>query len=152
MAKITIIDDDRDVLENTSTILRDAGHTVSALDTTHGAVDALKADKPDLLILDVMFPDNPVAGFDLARQIRRSPEIKDLSIILMTGVNQEFPMDFSVDDIDPDWMPVQDFIEKPASVAALIARVQKILEGVTEGDARFCQGFVGDVGAMSITA
>ncbi|MBL7077423.1 MAG: response regulator [Kiritimatiellae bacterium] len=131
MAKITIIDDDKDILDNTASILRGAEHTVNTMNTTEGAVDALKADTPDLLILDVMFPENPAGGFDLARKIRRDPDIRDLPIILMTGVNEEFPMDFSVDDIDPDWMPVQDFLEKPASVPVLLEHVQKMLEAAT---------------------
>lgn len=129
MARIKIIDDDVEFAENISTMLSEAGHEVSLLDTTDNAVQLLIKDKPDLVILDVMFPDNPVAGFDLARQIRSRCEIKDLPIILLTAVNQEFPMDFSADDTDPDWMPVQDFIEKPVDAKRLLEAVCKMLPG-----------------------
>ena len=127
MAKIRIIDDDAEFLENTATMLRKEGHEVSALDSVDDAVQILIDEKPDVLLLDVMFPNNPVAGFDLARRIRLRREIKDLPILLLTGVNQEFPMDFSAGDIDPDWMPVQDFVEKPASSAVLIEKIQAML-------------------------
>lgn len=130
MAKIRIIDDDVEFVKNTSAILIKEGHDVAVLYTTENAVQTLIDDTPDILILDVMFPDNPVAGFGLARQIRRRREIKDLPIILLTGVNQEFPMDFSADDIDPDWMPVQEFVEKPVNPSILIDRIQTMLTAI----------------------
>lgn len=127
MARIKLIDDDAEFAGNIAAILRTAGHDVSTLDTTEGAVQILAANKPDLVILDVMFPSNPVAGFDLAREIRRTRALKDLPVILLTGVNQEFPMGFSASDIDPDWMPVQDFVEKPVEAKLLLAAVSKML-------------------------
>ena len=128
MARITIIDDDIELADNTAALIRKQGHEVSTLYTTEHAVRKVTEDKPDLVILDVMFPDNPVAGFDLARQMRRTKAIKDLPIILLTGVNQHFPMDFSAEDIDPDWMPVQDFMEKPVKMPALLAKVNRLLK------------------------
>ena len=74
-----------------------------------------------------MFPENPVAGFDLARKIRNCAVTKDLPIILLTGMNQEFPMSFSDEDIHPEWMPVQVFLEKPVDLTQLNAKVDKIL-------------------------
>lgn len=127
MAKIKIIDDDVEFAENMSTILQEDGHDVSVLETTDEAVESLMEDKPDLLVLDVMFPGNPVAGFTLAREIRRTRELKDLPIIMLTGVNQEFPMDFTAKDIDPHWMPVQDFVEKLVSPSVLVEKIRKML-------------------------
>ncbi|MEW5818080.1 MAG: response regulator [Spirochaetota bacterium] len=128
MAKLTIIDDDEELTENLSIVLEKEGHTVSCLDNTEEAIDVLKKNRPDLLILDVMFPENPAAGFDLAREIRKTPAIKGLPIILLTSVNQELPMDFSAEDIDPEWMPVQDFVEKPCDYKELLTKVEKLLK------------------------
>ena len=128
MARIMIIDDDIQLADNTALLIRQKGHEVTALYTTGDAVRRITEDQPDLVILDVMFPDNPVAGFDLARQIRRTKAIKDLPIILLTGINQDFPMDFSSQDIDPDWMPVQDFMEKPVKMPALLDKVNRLLK------------------------
>ena len=127
MATIQIIDDDVEIAENLEAILRNAGHRVGLLYTTENAVDMLVENTPDLLILDVMFPDNPAGGFDLAREIRQTEAIKDLPIILLTSVNQQFPMDFSSGDIDPDWMPVQEFIEKPVTAKRLLNSVTQLL-------------------------
>jgi len=127
MARVAIIDDDVELSENIASLLQTEGFTVSVRDSTEGAVEELVRDKPDLLILDVMFPENPSAGFDLARRIRQTPEIRDLPIILLTAINQEFPMGFSASDIDPEWMPVQDFLEKPVDPKLLHEKVGKLL-------------------------
>lgn len=127
MAKIKIIDDDVELAEDLAVILRDAGHQVSVRDDTDGAVTELLEARPDLLILDVMFPENPAGGFDLAREIRGTPAIKDLPVILLTAINQEFPMDFSSKDIDANWMPVQDFLEKPVAADTLLEKVDRFL-------------------------
>lgn len=127
MAKIKIIDDDLDLAEDLSLLLRNAGHEISTRDDTEGAVAVLIEEKPDLLILDVMFPENPAGGFDLAREIRSTAALKDLPVILLTAINQEFPMDFSSRDIDPEWMPVQDFLEKPVAPDVLLEKVDSLL-------------------------
>ncbi len=127
MAIIRIIDDDEELAEDLSMVLKKEGHEVSVRDTTEGAIHELLEAKPDLLILDVMFPENPAAGFDLARDIRQTDRIKDLPIILLTAINQEFPMDFSSKDIDKEWMPVEDFAEKPVDIKDLLDKVKKIL-------------------------
>ena len=128
MAKIKIIDDDREAAENMAALLKKAGHTTGVRDETDGAIEDLLADKPDLVILDVMFPENPAGGFDLARKIRQKRELKDLPVILLTAVNQEFPMNFSAKDIDPAWMPVQDFLDKPVKFPDLLAKVNQLLK------------------------
>lgn len=127
MARIVIIDDDVECGENTAAILNAKGYETTLIHTMENAATLLIQNKPDLLILDVMFPDNPVAGFDLAREVRRHPEIKDLPILLLSGVNQEFPMGFSDKDIDSDWMPIQHFIEKPFKSSDLLRSVTKLL-------------------------
>ena len=126
MASILVIDDDVEYAEDIRAILSDAGHEVSTLDHTDGAMEYLIDCTPDVLVLDVMFPDQPVAGFDLARKISHEPKTRSLPIVLLTGMNQEFPMDFSADDIDPNWMPVQDFVEKPVEPGRLLGAIDRL--------------------------
>ncbi len=127
MSDIKIIDDEQETAENIATILQSKGYSTSVSFEYKGAIDELLKDKPELLILDLMFPENLTGGFDLARQIRKTDEIKDLPIILLTNINQEFPGDFSRDDIDSEWIPVQDFFEKPVDFTKLIAKIEEIL-------------------------
>lgn len=128
MANIRIIDDDEELAENIALVLKNEGHSVDILTDTENAVEKLIQNTPDLLILDVMFPENPAGGFDLARKLRETQETKDLPVILLTAVNQEFPMDFSAKDIDNNWMPVQDFIEKPVDIPQLITKISNLLQ------------------------
>lgn len=128
MAKIQIIDDDVELAALLASSLKTNRHDVRTYNKTDGAVQELQRNKPDLLVLDVMFPEDPIGGFDLAREIRKNKELKTLPIIMLTGVNQHFPMDFSETDIDPAWLPVQEFIEKPAKVAVLLRKIDKLLK------------------------
>ena len=127
MARILIVDDDIELASTLSEVLKSQGHQVETRDTLDDGRNILGTDPPDLLILDIMFPENPAGGFDLAREIRASDATKSLPIILLTAVNQELPMDFSADDIDDEWMPVQDFMEKPPGISELLAKVDSLL-------------------------
>lgn len=127
MPHIVIIDDDVEFAENLSIILKDEGHTVSIRDQVEGSIEDLIKNTPDILILDVMFPENPSGGFDLARQIRKTEKIKKIPIILLTSINQQFPMDFSTEDIDAQWMPVQAFVEKPLDMELLLEKIKNQL-------------------------
>ena len=127
MAKIVIVDDDMELAENLAIQLKSKGYEVQALSDVQGTADRIAEESPDVAILDVMFPDNPAGGFDLARSIRGKAGIEKLPIILLTGVNQHFPMDFSSEDIDPEWMPVQDFMEKPVDLPVLIEKIEAML-------------------------
>jgi DNA-binding response OmpR family regulator len=127
MPKLIVVDDDVELANNLAIQLKSRGHTVEEFHTMDGTLEKIADNPPELAILDVMFPDNPAAGFDLARAIRQNEKIKDLPIIMLTGVNQHFPMDFSSEDIDPDWMPVQHFMEKPVDLDALNAKIEEML-------------------------
>lgn len=128
MARILIIDDDAELADQTAERIRPSGYEVNTVNSADEVFHKIAEFQPELILLDVMFPDNPVFGFDMARRIRRNPAYKLLPIILLTGVNQHFPMDFSGKDIDPNWMPVQDFMEKPANIPALLKRIERLLQ------------------------
>jgi len=128
MAVIKIVDDDKEFALIIAEILKKEGHSVLIQHSTEHVIATLIEDKPDLLILDVMFPENPVGGFELARKIRQKKATCKIPIILLTSINQEFPMDFSSDDVDATWMPVQDFLEKPVKPAKLLKAVNKLLK------------------------
>jgi len=129
MARLMVIDDDVELTDDLAAMLKSAGHTVSTFDKVEGAVEKLIEEKPDLLVLDVMFPEDPSGGMSLAIKIRQQAETAELPIILLTNVNQELPLDLSAKDIDQKWMPVQDFVEKPVEVQQLLAKVDALLSG-----------------------
>ena len=127
MAKIMVIDDDVEHADDLSAMLKTADHAVATHDRIEGAIERLIEEKPDVLVLDVMFPEDASGGMSLAISIRKQEELKALPIIMLTGVNQEFPLDLSAEDIDPEWMPVQEFIEKPVDLQVLLKKVDELL-------------------------
>jgi DNA-binding response OmpR family regulator len=127
MIKIKLVDDDPDITENVMIILKSEGFNVEACNELKDAIDFIKDDIPDLLILDVMFPENPAGGLDLAREVRTHDNLAKIPVILFTNINQELPMDFSQNDIDDEWMPVQAFMEKPINPVELIKRIKALV-------------------------
>ena len=125
MAYILIVDDDEDFSSAVATVLHDAGHETAIEDHPDGAMASLKKRLADAVVLDVMFPENPTAGFDLARTIRRA--YKELPILMLTAINQQFPLGFSNRDIDKRWLPVADFVEKPVDFRLLCDKVAHLL-------------------------
>jgi DNA-binding response OmpR family regulator len=128
MARIVIMDDEQELAENWADTLQRAGFEAEAADLTVAGVEALAANPPDLLLLDVMAPDDSSAGFTIARKVRATESISKLPIIMLTGVNQAFPIEFSSKDIDDEWMPVQEFFEKPADPEKLIPKIRELLK------------------------
>ena len=79
-----------------------------------------------------MFPESDTAGFEVARSIRRT--FGELPVLLLTAVNQSFPLGFSNTDRDPTWLPVAAFLEKPVNFTHLCQKVKEILAGSHKQD------------------
>jgi DNA-binding response OmpR family regulator len=130
MAYILVADDDEDFANAVATVLSNAGHEVEVALEIQAALDSMEQRLPDLLILDVMFPEDSSAGFKLARTIRHYNEkLKNLPVLMLTAVNTRFPLGFGARDIDDQWLPVADFVEKPVDFTVLQERVEAVLAG-----------------------
>jgi DNA-binding response OmpR family regulator len=127
MAYLLIVDDDQDFAEAVATVCRAEGHEVAVVHATDHALASIQQRRPDAIVLDVMFPENPSAGFQLARDLRR--QFGELPILMLTAVNQQFPLGFSSRDIDPTWLPVTDFLEKPVDFAVLREKLKRLVGG-----------------------
>src|SRR3990167_127722 len=82
MKTIMIVDDEENILELVSTIFRQEGYTVVAVSSGQECLDALKAAKPDLILMDMMMPG--MSGRETTERIRQNPETKDLKIAFLT--------------------------------------------------------------------
>ena len=127
MANIMVVDDDLDLTAATKLALDANGHDVRVELDIVGAKKAMLEDVPDLVILDVMFPEDSAAGFSLARDMHNDEKLASVPILMLTAINAEIPLGFSADDIDDTWMPVNSFIEKPVDFATLLAKVDELL-------------------------
>lgn len=131
MAYLLIVDDDPDFASSVATVCESLGHEVAVVHTTEHALARVDQRRPDAVLLDVMFPEDPSAGFHLAREFRR--RFEGLPILMLTAVNQQFPLGFSDKDIDPKWLPVTDFVEKPVDFGLLRQKITDLLAGRPAG-------------------
>ena len=135
MAYVMIVDDDQDFAETIALVIQKEGHEVQNKYDTESAFQSMQDRIPDLILLDVMFPEDSSAGFELARAMRHENEkLKMVPILMLTAINAKFPLGFGPNDIDSEWMPVTDFLEKPVDFDVLREKVAKLLDQESETD------------------
>src|SRR6201995_1180311 len=116
MAKITLVDDDENIVTSVSLGLESHGHTVKAYFDGAAGLAALENDPPDLAILDVKMPR--MDGMEVLRRLRRS---SDVPVIILTSKDEE------IDEIRGFNLGADDYIHKPFSQRLLIERVKGVL-------------------------
>lgn len=119
MPKILVIDDEKDIVELISYNLEKEGFSVLKAYDGETALQRVKAQKPDLIILDLMLPE--ISGLDVCKAVRNNPATANLPIIMLTAKAEE------VDKIIGLEMGADDYITKPFSIKELIARVRAML-------------------------
>lgn len=129
MTKILIIDDDADTVERLTLVLVRDDYEIVTRSTTDNLVETVKMVHPDLIILEIMFPDNPQAGFIAARALSKSKELNHIPVLLLTGVNNQNDLvfNFTENDISDDFMPVHGFLDKPIEPRALLRKIAELL-------------------------
>ena len=123
--KIMIIYDDIDLVEAMRITLETDNYEVIDAQEGQKGVEILKKEKPDLLILDVMMGTLD-EGFHIAYQIRNDEEIKDIPILMITAVGAQTGFKFDMQR-DEDFLPVNEFIEKPVNPQVLLDTVKRNL-------------------------
>jgi len=124
--KILIVDDDPDITEAMRVVLENRGYQVDSAADSVKAMKRIAAQRPDLIILDVMM-DTHTAGFQLAQKLHGAgadPAHKAIPILMVTAVHQTTPLRFTPDE---DYLPVDAFIEKPIDPRTLLAQVSTLL-------------------------
>ncbi len=126
MSKILIVDDDPDIIQWSTMTLEKEGYTViSAYDGAEGYEKA-KAEKPDLMLLDVMMTHD-TEGFDVARKMKEDATTKGIPVILVTGIRKAKTLPFKFEP-DEEWLPVKAVLEKPVKSEELLSNVAEALK------------------------
>ena len=128
-AAVLVVDDDPDIRDAITIILKSHDYIVHTASNGKEAVKSLEQNKPDLMILDIMMATD-TEGFDLAYDLRERPEFKNLPIIMLTSflekVREEGPGDFAY-ILGEQW-PAQWLLEKPLDPQKLLNKIEDILK------------------------
>ena len=116
MAKITLVDDDENIVASVSLALESHGHVVTACHDGVAGLESLTANPPDLAILDVKMPR--MDGMEVLRRLRQT---SSLPVIILTSKDEE------IDEILGFNLGADDYMHKPFSQRLLLERVKAVL-------------------------
>ena len=125
-AKIIVVDDDQDIRDSLQAILEAKQYNVITATDKEEGMEKIKTERPDLAILDVMMATWQ-DGFEMAREIKADDELKNIPILMLTGVKGKTGIDFKSTAGDPTWCPVDKFLDKPVETDILLEEVSKLL-------------------------
>jgi len=120
MARILLVDDSADIRHLLGTILKDEGHNVTVASDGVQAIESIKSDAPDLMILDIMMPR--MDGYGVLKEMRDGGIKEDVKILVLTAKAAE-----------ADWvrgykLGADDYLTKPFGADELVEAVNTLLE------------------------
>ena len=126
--KIYMVDDDVDLVMALTAALQAKGYEVASQHDDREVDDKIRQFNPDLIILDVMLPEDDMAGFKIARSIRHHDTIKNKPVIMLSGINTEgsLPGKITNRDIDDIYLPITRFLDKPVDPRKLIETIEEL--------------------------
>jgi twitching motility two-component system response regulator PilH len=113
--RILIVDDSPTERYYLTDILVKNGFTVTTAENGEQALERIKADKPELILMDVVMPG--ANGFQVTRSIARDPDLQDVPVIICSSKNQE------TDRIWGIRQGAKDYLIKPVDAAELLAKI-----------------------------
>jgi two-component system, OmpR family, phosphate regulon response regulator PhoB len=117
--RIIVCEDEEDVALLLAHHLEESGYAVSTVGSGAAALEAVRSDRPALVLLDVILPD--VSGTQVLRSLREDPMFRNLPVILVTARSEE------IDRIIGFELGADDYVTKPFSPRELVLRVQSVL-------------------------
>jgi len=139
---VLVVDDEPNIRELVQVALKFHGCTVTAGASGKEALQRATSDQPDLIVLDVMLPD--IDGFEVCRRLRA--QANDVPVIFLTA------RDTTSDTVTGLALGGDDYITKPFSVEALVARVRAVLRRATRQSAASGDAGPGGDGGSTLKA
>lgn len=124
-ARILIADDLPDLLEALKETLEREGFVVTAVGDGETALAAIRADPPDIAVLDLKMPR--LNGFQVCRALRDDPLLENLPVVILSASGSR---ESKIEGLD---LGADDFITKPVDVRELLARIRMILKRTRQG-------------------
>ena len=118
--KILVVDDEKHIVKIVEFNLKKCGYEVCVAYNGLEALEKVKSESPDLVILDVMMPE--LDGFGVCRKLRADPGTEDLPVIILTATGQEIDRDIASESGATAYMT------KPFSPKLLLDKVTELLK------------------------
>lgn len=119
MARLLVIEDEKDIQDVLAYNLEQAGHKVLLASRGAEGLRLAKEKRPDVVLLDLMLPD--VSGTDVCKQLKADPATRDAKVIMLTAKGEE------IDRVVGFELGADDYVVKPFSVRELVLRLQAVL-------------------------
>ena len=125
LKKILVVDDDPDIVEQVTLILKQDGHEVHAAGSKDEAEEILLSMKPDLAILDLMMEEKDT-GFVLCHRIKKL--YPDTPVMMVTAVKAATGLSFAADSaVQQSWLKADHLMDKPIRAERLRSDVNRLL-------------------------
>jgi two-component system, OmpR family, phosphate regulon response regulator PhoB len=119
MARVLVVEDERDLQKILEYNLRQAGHVVLTAGGGRDGLSLARGQNPDLLLLDLMLPDIP--GTEVCRALRSDPGTHAMAIMMLTAKGEE------IDRVVGLELGADDYVTKPFSMRELLLRIEAVL-------------------------
>jgi len=120
---ILVVDDDPDFVDLTRTILSKEGYEVSTASDGEAAYQAMKEDRPDLVLLDVMMA-TPLDGVELSRRIAADPDLKEIPIVMISSIDSSQYASLLPDTLH---IPIDAWVSKPIDPDHLLNTIERFV-------------------------
>jgi two-component system, OmpR family, phosphate regulon response regulator PhoB len=118
-ARVLVVEDERDIAALVAYHLTKEGYRVRTAEGGQEALEAVAAEKPDLMLLDLMLPG--FSGYEVLQEVRRRPDLADMPIVVLTARSDEADRVMGLE------LGADDHVTKPFSPRELVLRVQAVL-------------------------
>lgn len=123
--KILAIDDEDDLLTFYSEVLEDGNFIPITANNPIEGLKKAREEKPDLILLDIMMPKK--SGMKTFKELKNDPDLKNIPVIIITGISQEVDFKKLLDRSVTGKMPPEDHLAKPLKAEDLIGAIEKVL-------------------------
>ncbi|TSA47270.1 MAG: response regulator [Chloroflexi bacterium] len=125
--RLIIIDDDPDYVAGIKSVLETANYSVDVAYNPKEGFKALQTNRYDLLLLDIMM-GRGAEGVALARKIRKDPKLRELPVLIITGLREQIAFLFPGQSVHPHFVENDELIEKPVEPRLLLEKVSSLLK------------------------
>lgn len=125
--KVLMIDDDPDFVSGIRSILTAADYEVDVAYTPKDGLQSLQTKKYDILLLDIMM-GRGAEGIMIARKLRKDVKLRELPVLIMTGMREQIAFLFPGEPVHPRFVEVDEMVEKPVEPKMLLEKVSNLIQ------------------------